>query len=141
MHLRLKRLHPDAILPRYAHEGDAGLDLYAIEEAMLRPGERRMFPLGFAMELDQGYVSLVWDKSGVSGNYGIKVMGGVIDEGYRGEIRIVLLNTSAHVFCIHKGDKIAQLLIQQVEHAQIQEVPELSDTSRGIGAFGSTGRR
>ena len=140
MILKIKKLREDAILPRYAREGDAGMDVFSLEEYNLKPGERKTFQLGFSMEFEKGYVALVWDKSGLASKHGIKTMAGVIDHNYRGEYAIVLFNTSKENYKIEKGHKIAQILIQSVISAQIQEVKELSNTERGEGGFGSTGK-
>ena len=137
--IKIKRLSPDAILPRYAHEGDAGLDIYSVEECIIYPQERKMISTGLSIELPPGYVSLVWDKSGIAAK-GIKSMGGVIEYTYRGEYKIILFNTTKQPYEIKKGDKIAQLLIQPIATAEIQEVQELSKTSRGNNGFGSTGK-
>jgi len=140
MKIKVKKLSPDAILPEYANPGDAGMDIFSNEDYVLKPNERHMFKTGIAVSIPQGYVSLIWDKSSLAGNYGIKTMAGVIDSGYRGEYFIVLLNTSEKDYKINKGDKIAQMLIQQVESAQIEEVSDMDDTIRGDGALGSTGK-
>ncbi len=137
--LKVKRLREDAILPKYAHEGDAGLDVYSCEDAVLKAGERAMISTGISCEFPEGYVALVWDKSGLASKNGIKTMAGVIDCHYRGEWKIVLLNTSKEDIEIKKGQKIAQVLIQRIEKAEVKEVEELSDTTRGEGGFGSTG--
>lgn len=139
MNIQVKKLHPDAKIPNFAHPGDAGMDLYAVVDMILKPGERASVPTGVAMALPDGYVALVWDKSGVSHKFGVKVLGGVIDSGYRGEYLIGLVNLSQENFVIKAGQKIAQLLIQKVEHPEMEEVAELDDTSRGDGRFGSTG--
>lgn len=136
--IKIKKLQEEAIIPSYAHEGDAGLDLCSCEEYVLKSGERKLFPTGLSIELPEDYVSLIWDKSGIA-NKGVKTMGGVIEFTYRGEYKIILLNTSEEDYVINKGDKIAQLLIQPIMTADIEEVEGLSETSRGDGAFGSTG--
>jgi dUTP pyrophosphatase len=138
--MKVKRLNPKAILPDYKHDGDAGLNLYSIVRAKLEPGARATVPTGIATEIPAGHVGLIWDRSGLSHKSGLKVMGGVIDAGYRGEIGVGLVNTSHEAYTIEAGDKIAQMLIQEVEHVLISEVAELSDTSRGSAGFGSTGR-
>ena len=138
--LKIKRLNEKAKLPSYSFKGEAGLDLYAIEDYLLKPGERRLFKLGFAMELPLGYVALIWDRSGLAKKHGIKTMGGVIDPTYRGEVGVILLNTSNEPFEIKEGDRIAQMLIQKVEYVDVVESDELSETERGAGGFGSTGR-
>lgn len=139
MNIRVKKLHPDAIVPVFAHPGDAGMDLYSVEDRVLAPGERRSVPTGIAIALPDGYVSLVWDKSGVSHKFGVKTLGGVLDSGYRGEYLVGLINLGQEDFVIKKGQKIAQLLIQKVERPDIAVVDELDETSRGTGGFGSTG--
>jgi dUTP pyrophosphatase len=137
--IKIKKLHPDAILPHYAHEGDAGLDLYAVEDVILWPAERVAVPTGLAIELPQGYVSLIWDKSGLALKEGITTIGGVIEHTYRGEYKVIILNTTSQYYYVKKGEKIAQLLIQPIMTAEIEEVQELSQTNRGAGGFGSTG--
>lgn len=116
------------------------MDLYTVEPVELNPGERKSIPLGIAIEIPAGYVGLIWDKSGLSHKYGIKHFGGVIDSGYRGEIHAGVMNLSDAYFKFEKGHKIAQLLIQKVEHADFVSVERLSDTARGEGGFGSTGK-
>jgi dUTP pyrophosphatase len=139
MKIQIKKLHEDAIIPKYAHNSDAGMDLFSIEELILKPGHRVGVKTGISIGLPQGYVSLIWDKSGVAFKSGIKTMAGVLDSGYRGEYIVVLLNVSNQDFEIKKGQKIAQVLIQKIENPEIEEVKELSETSRGEGGFGSTG--
>jgi len=139
--IKVKKLRPDAILPHYNHPGDAGMDIYAVEDIILWPNEPVAVPTGISIELPKGYVALIWDKSGLSLKEGIKTMAGVCDSNYRGEYKIVLLNTTNQYYYIDKGDKIAQMLIQPVMNAEIEEVSELSETSRGSGGFGSTGMK
>lgn len=140
MIIKIKKIHPDAIIPQYAHDGDAGMDLFTVEPFELEPGERKSVPLGIAIEVPEGYVGLVWDKSGLSHKYGIKSFGGVIDSGYRGEIHAGIMNLSDRFFSFDKGHKIAQLLIQKVERVKLDLVDDLSKTSRGVGGLGSTGK-
>lgn len=137
--IKVKRLHPDAILPSYAHPGDAGMDIYSVEDKIIKTGERVLVSTGLAIELPEGYVSLIWDKSGLANNFGLKTMGGVIEHTYRGEYKIVMFNTSKEDYFIKKGAKIAQLLVQPIITAEIEQVEELSDSSRGQSGFGSTG--
>jgi len=137
--LKIKKLNPDAIIPRYALPGDAGMDLFSVEDVTIEPGQRHAVATGLAIELPAGFVSLIWDKSGVALKKGLTKMAGVIEHTYRGEYKILLLNTSEEVVEIKKGDKIAQLLIQPIVTAQILEVEDLSETDRGVGGFGSTG--
>lgn len=138
--IEVKKLHKDAVVPRYAHRGDAGMDIFSLEDYQLDPGESHLFKTGISIAIPKGYVSLVWDKSGLAANYGIKTMGGVIDAEYRGEYKIALLNTSHKSYNFKKGDKLAQVLIQPVCRAEVEEVQKLSDTKRGSGSFGSTGK-
>jgi dUTP pyrophosphatase len=140
MKILFKKLQPNALIPQYAHPGDAGMDLVAIESYTLAPHAHYAFSTGLAMELPEGLVALVWDKSGRAVKEGLKTMAGVIDSGYRGEIKIALLNTTEQPVTINSGEKIAQLLIQRVERPEIEEVNELSNTQRGAGGFGSTGK-
>ena len=137
--IKIKKLNPDAILPSYAHDGDAGLDLYSSEDIDIPWGTRMMIPTGISIELPKGYVSLIWDKSGLAAKNGLKVLGGVCDCNYRGEYKVILLNTSNESYKVLKGNKIAQILIQPVEQVKIEEVKDLTDTTRGEGGFGSTG--
>ena len=140
MELRIKKLHPDAKIPTYAHAGDAGFDLYAIETVTIPAGNRALVGTGIAMEIPDGYAGLAWDKSGLSNNHGLKTLGGVMDAGYRGEIKVGVVNLGERDYTIEAGHKIAQVVIQKVERAEIKEVAELSDTVRGHGGFGSTGK-
>ncbi len=136
--IKVKKLNVDARVPCYAHPGDAGMDLFSVEDCVIKPGERRLVSTGLSIELPESYVSLIWDKSGVASR-GIKTMGGVIEHTYRGEYKIILLNTSNENYFIKKGDKIAQMLIQPICTAEVVVVDSLSGTVRGDGAFGSTG--
>lgn len=139
--VKFKKINPEAKIPSYAHEDDAGLDVFSCEDVTLMQGERKIISTGISSEIPSGYAALIWDKSGLAGNKGIKTMAGVIDSGYRGEWRIVLLNTSIENYEIRKGDKIAQALIQPVEKAEIEISEELTDSARNEGGFGSTGIR
>jgi len=140
MKIKIKKIHPDAQIPHYAHHGDAGMDLYTIDTFELEPGERKSIALGISIEIPDGYVGLIWDKSGLSHKYGIKNFGGVIDSGYRGEIHAGVMNLSGKFFRFEKGHKIAQLLIQKIEMVSFEEVDDLSESVRGNGGFGSTGK-
>lgn len=140
MKIEVKKLDKDAKLPQFAHPGDAGMDLFSNENLVINPNERKNVASGIAVKIPHGYVGLIWDKSGMAWNGGIKTMGGVIDSGYRGEIGVVLANLSDKKYEIKKGDKIAQMLIQKIETPEIMEVNELDNTSRGEGRFGSTGK-
>ena len=140
MELRVQKLHPDAKLPSFAHTTDAGMDLYCIEEITLAPGQRVQVKTGIAIGVPEGYVGLIWDKSGVSHKRGLKTLGGVIDHGYTGEVVVGMYNTSTEAQTFEVGDKVAQILIQKCEHPQIVEVASLGDSERGSNAFGSTGK-
>ncbi|MFA7208896.1 MAG: dUTP diphosphatase [Parcubacteria group bacterium] len=139
MKIRIKKLETDAKIPQYAIAGDAGMDFFSLEDLELRPMERSACRTGIAMQIPDGYVGLIWDKSGIAIKSGIKVLGGVIDSGYRGEVKIGLVNLSQETYKIGKGDKIAQMLIQKVENPEVIEVGGLDETERGNGGFGSTG--
>ena len=139
MQLKVKRLHSDAKLPTHGHPGDAGMDFYAIEDVTFLAGKQERVFTGVAVEIPEGHVGMVWDKSGISFNLGLKVMGGVIDSGYRGEIIMNMLNTSDKDVTLPKGHKVAQMIIQKFEDCDIVEVAELTDTVRGEGREGSTG--
>ena len=137
--IKVKKLIESAILPSYGHPGDAGLDFYAAEDFVLTHEMRHAVSTGISMALPEGYVALVWDKSGLAAKKGITVLGGVIDAHYRGEYKIILYNTERDDFVIRKGDKVAQVLVQPIVSAESEEVEELSETARGEGGFGSTG--
>jgi dUTP pyrophosphatase len=139
MELQIKKLHIDAKVPTYAHADDAGMDLYTSVTVVITPGERTLITTGIAMAIPVGYVGLIWDKSGLSNKTGLKVLGGVIDAGYRGEVMVGILNTASETHTFAAGDKVAQMLIQTVVQPQLVTVDELGETARGDGAFGSTG--
>jgi dUTP pyrophosphatase len=140
--LSLKRLDPSLPLPRYAHDGDAGLDLYAAEGVDILPGQRVLVPTGIAAAIPEGYAGFVQPRSGLALRSGLSLVNtpGLIDSHYRGEIKVIAINLDPHTtISIAHGDKIAQLVIQQVERVDIAEVDELDETVRGEGGFGSTG--
>ena len=139
MKIKFQKILEKAIIPHYAHPGDAGMDVFSAEETIIKAGERKSVRTGIKMGLPEGFAGLVWDKSGLALKNGIKTMAGVIDSGYRGEIGIVLINLGQSDFKIEKGQKIAQMLVQKVERMEIKETKELSETKRGEGCFGSTG--
>lgn len=140
MQIKIKRLKDEARLPTYAHSGDVGMDMYSMESYELKTGERRIFYVGFALEFPEGFAAVVKDKSSLPMKYGIHTMGGVFDAGYRGEYNVNLINLGNEPYKISKGDKIAQILIYPIVIAELKEVNELSDSSRGDGKFGSTGK-
>jgi dUTP pyrophosphatase len=141
--LRVAKLKDEAKLPSRAHEGDAGLDLYAYEAAHLGPGERWSVGTGMAVEIPEGYGGLVLPRSGLARDHGITLVNspGLIDAGYRGEVRVLLLNTDpAETFRIAPGERIAQLVIAPIAIAEPVEVESLTESARGDGGFGSSGR-
>ena len=138
--IQIKRLRPDIILPAYKHPHDAGLDIFSPEAFILQPGERRHVPVGWSLALPPGYVALIWGRSGLASKHGITCLGGVIEWTYRGEYRVVLLNTGNEPLEVKIGDRIAQVLIQPIVEATLEEVEELSSSERGEGGFGSSGR-
>jgi dUTP pyrophosphatase len=143
MSLRVRRLDPHAKLPTRAHDGDAGLDLYALEGATLGPGERISMRTGIAVEIPPGRAGLVLPRSGLAARHGIALVNapGLIDSGYRGEVRVLLLNTDREEPCeIQRGDRIAQLVLVAVEALDLVVVDELELSERGGGGFGSSGR-
>lgn len=143
MELACRRLSEDATLPTRAHEGDAGLDLYAAEPAAIAPGERASVGTGIAIEVPRGHSALVLPRSGLAARHGIALVNapGLIDSGYRGEVRVLLLNTDrTQPFEIARGDRIAQLLITPFAEAEPVEAVELSASARADGGFGSSGR-
>ena len=141
MKIKIKKLHEDAKLPTHGHPGDASIDFYSLEDVVFLPGKQGRVHTGVAIEIPEGYVGLIWDKSSVSFNLGLKIMGGGIDSGYRGEIIMSLFNTGDKKIILEKNHKVAQMLIQKFEHCDILEVDELSQTVRGEGREGSTGHK
>ena len=138
----IRRIDPDVDLPSYAHPGDAGADITTTVDVSLEPGERALVPTGLSIALPDGYVALVHPRSGLAAKFGISIVNapGTIDAGYRGEISVLLINHDpSEPIDIKRGDRIAQLVIQKVEHAAFVEAAELPDSSRGSGGFGSTG--
>ena len=127
-------------MPSYAHPGDAGLDLFTLAEVKIEPGQIGQIRSGVAMAIPEGYVGLCWDKSGLSHKFGLKVLGGVIDAGFRGELVLSLINLGRASYTFAKHDKVMQLLIQPVARMEVEETDTLSDTSRGHGGWGSTGK-
>jgi dUTP pyrophosphatase len=137
--LKITKCHEAAIIPKYAHEGDAAFDFYSVEDVLLKVGEKKMVPTGIKMAIPENHVGLIWDRSGLAAKNGIHVMAGVIDSIYRGEILIILKNLGEEDFQVEKGMRIAQMLIQPVVTANLEEVESLDDTERAENNFGSTG--
>lgn len=140
--LDVRRLDPALPLPSYAHPSDAGLDLHAADTTTLLPGERALVPCGIAVAIPEGHVGLVHPRSGLAVDHGLTVLNapGTIDAGYRGEVKVLLVNHGAEPVEVRHGQRIAQLLIQSVVTVDVREVDRLDATARGGGGFGSTGR-
>lgn len=143
LEVQVQKLSPEVKMPGYAHEGDAGVDLYSIVDHVLAPGERFLVPTGLKMAIPHGYEGQVRPKSGLALKHGISVLNtpGTVDAPYRGEVGVILVNLDAKAaYEIKKGEKVAQMVFNKVEYAAFAEVPELDATTRGAGGFGSTGK-
>jgi dUTP pyrophosphatase len=143
MQLRIQRLRPDAVIPTYAHGSaeDAGMDLCAVEDATLEPGVPRLVPTGLRVEIPPGYEAQVRPRSGLALKHAIAMPNapGTIDPGYRGEIRVILLNLGLQAYAVHAGDRIAQMIVARYEAVEWLE-GDLAESQRGLGGFGSSGR-
>ena len=141
MKIDVMKIVGDAHLPTYAKDGDAGADLYSLHAVNILPGEYKLVSTGIAMAIPQGYVGLIHPRSGLAAKHGITVLNapGTIDAGYRGEIKVLLINHSNEVYFIARAERIAQLVIQKVENVFFEPVDELPESNRGQGGFGSTG--
>jgi dUTP pyrophosphatase len=142
LEIQVLRLDPDLPVPAYAHPGDAGADLVTAVDVSLAPGERALVPTGIALALPDGYVALVHPRSGLAARHGLSIVNtpGTVDAGYRGEIKVMLINLDPREpIELRRGDRIAQLVVQRVERARFSEVGELPDSIRGDGGYGSTG--
>jgi dUTP pyrophosphatase len=141
MQLKIKKLNPSAILPSYAREGDAGLDLFAAKRLVLEPGTSALVPTGIAIQLPAGTEAQVRPRSGLALKHAVTVLNtpGTVDEGYRGEVGVILMNHGTSAFTVEAGMKIAQMVVSPRIQVAVVEVAELSDTERGAGGFGSTG--
>jgi len=146
MILKIKKMHPDAIIPSFQYDTDAGMDLYAIEDGFIGGGlgSRQLVHTGLAIALPQGYEAQIRPRSGLALKHGVTVLNspGTIDEQYRGEIGVIFINHGSDTFYFKKGDRIAQMVIKKTETRNIEviEVEDLDDTDRGSGGFGSTGK-
>ncbi|MFG2077689.1 dUTP diphosphatase [Nonomuraea maritima] len=139
----IQRLDPELPTPSYAHPGDAGADLYAAEDVELMPGERAVVGTGLAIALPEGYAAFVHPRSGLAARHGVTLVNapGTVDAGYRGEIKVTLINTDAkEPFRLRRGDRVAQLVVQRVERVSFVQVVDLPESVRGANGFGSTGR-
>ena len=141
--LKVQKIHNEAIIPNYSHQGDAGLDLYSVEEVKINPSETALIKTGIKIELPPQTEAQVRPRSGLALKHGITVLNtpGTIDEGYRGEVGVVLINHGKETFIVEKGMKIAQMVVKPVWYVEVDEVEELSETERAEGGFGSTGKR
>ena len=137
--LNIKKLDEDAIVPTKANRSDAGYDLYAFHGTILQKHAHKLIKTGISMAIPEGYVGLIWPRSGMAYKHGIDVFAGVIDSSYRGEIGVVLYNSQYSNYSIEKGDRIAQILFQKIEDFDLHVVENLDDTNRGTGGFGSSG--
>jgi len=140
MKLKVKKIHPEAKLPSYAHSYDAGMDLFALEKMKVKAGEIAQIRSGVAVEIPEGFVGLCWDKSGLSMKNGIKVLAGVIDAGFRGELVMGVINLGKEDYIFEKGHKVMQMLVQPIEIMEVIEADELSEAERGANGFGSSGK-
>lgn len=140
---KVKKLRDDAILPSYAHDGDAGMDIYSCEKYSLSPGRSVLVSTGISVEFPKGYELQLRPRSGLALKHSISIVNspGTVDAGYRGEIGVILINHGTTTYNISKGDKIAQGVLAKVERAEILEVSELEESVRGDGGFGSTGKK
>ncbi|MCR5415104.1 MAG: dUTP diphosphatase [Kiritimatiellae bacterium] len=140
--LSVKRIHPDAVLPAYAHPGDAGMDVRSVADIAIEPGSRALVPTGLVFVLPPGWEAQVRPRSGLALKHGVTVLNtpGTVDSGYRGEIGVILFNSSAETFRVSKGDRIAQIVVSPAVQAEICETDDLDATDRGAGGFGSTGK-
>ena len=137
--INFKKLYGGVYTPTKSNTTDAGYDLYSVNDVAIPKGYNALINTGIAIEIPKGYVGLIWDRSSLGGK-GIHRHAGVIDCGYTGEVKVCLHNTSAVTYDIKKGDRIAQLIIQEAPHYELNEVQELGETDRSVGGFGSTGR-
>jgi dUTP diphosphatase len=141
MKIKIKKINKEAIVPFYVHKGDAGMDIFSVEEKVIKPKERALISTGLKFEIPFGYEMQIRPKSGLAINYGITVLNtpGTIDSGYRGELKVILFNSSNEDYLVEKKAKVAQAIIATVEEAEIEEVEDICESSRGDGGFGSTG--
>ena len=141
--VKIKKINDNAIIPKYAHKGDAGADLHSTEDYLLKPGERILVSTGIKIAIPQGYEAQIRPKSGLALNQGISIVNtpGTIDCEYRGEVGVIAINLGKEDFKIEKGKKIAQMIFNKIEEAEFEEVDELDNTKRSEGGFGSTGHK
>ena len=139
MEIKVKKLSPQATVPTKANDSDAGWDLYASEDAIIDPYKAELLSTHISVAIPEGYVGLIWDRSSMAAKRGLHRFAGVIDSGYRGEIKVCLWNSSDKYCVVNTGERIAQILFQEVPTFSLREVDSLDDSDRGIGGFGSSG--
>ena len=139
MEIKVKKISTSAITPTKANEFDAGWDLYASEDAIIDPSKTELISTDISFAIPDGYVGLIWDRSGMAAKRGLHRFAGVIDSGYRGEVKVCLWNSADKYCIIHAGERIAQIIFQEVPQFSLKEVASLDDTERGEGGFGSSG--
>lgn len=139
MKIYIQKIEPDAKLPNLAYKGDAGIDLFSVEDVEISSMENKAVRTGIKIAIPEGYAGFVWDKSGLALNNQLKTMAGVIDSGYRGEVKVVLFNLGKETYKVLKGSKIAQLVIIPIINYELEEVEKLDETHRGEKGFGSSG--
>ena len=138
--IQVKRLRDDAVVPSKAYRGDAGWDLYAVEDGEIAPGERQLIGTGIAIAIPEGFYGRIGDRSSMAYKFGMHVLAGVIDSQFRNEVKVLLVNLSTQTFSYKKGDRIAQLIITPINTDSLMEVDTLDETQRGLGGFGSSGK-
>ena len=138
--LKVKRLEVSATIPTKSNSSDAGWDLYALKPRYIQPGQRVLIKTGVSLEIPDGFVGLIWPRSGLAVKSGIDVFAGVVDAGYRGDVGVCLYNSSERQFEVQAGDRIAQIIFQPVSQFQLLESTSLDDSDRGVDGFGSTGK-
>ncbi|MBI5065702.1 dUTP diphosphatase [Candidatus Woesearchaeota archaeon] len=141
MGIRVQRIDKTLELPQFARKGDAAFDLRSAVDLVIQPSQKEIIPTGLKVAVPEGYAGLIWDRSGMAAKHSLTTMAGVLDSGYRGEIKIVMINLGKEAVQITKGMRVAQMLVQPVLNMEIEEVEELEDTERGEGGFGSTGTK
>lgn len=140
MKIKIKRLKPDGRIPTRAKSSDAGYDLYSTVDLPITPTARELVSTGIAIEIPKGYYGRIAPRSGLAVKAGVDILAGVVDSGYRNEVKVVMINLGQGLVSINKGDRIAQLIIEKCHDAEWEEVKELSDSDRGEGGFGSSGK-
>ena len=139
MKLKIKRLKPEGKIPTRAKSSDAGYDLYSVVDVLITPTARELVATGIAIEIPEGYYGRIAPRSGLAVKAGVDILAGVVDSGYRNEVKVVMINLGQGLVSVNKGDRIAQLIIEKCHDVEWEETEELSDSDRGEGGFGSSG--